>query len=235
MTITLPNFRISALHHKVFWEELMEDYPDLKKLNQIGEQISNIVHEAKKHFRDLQNIDLNMAEIMKIYANFLIYILNDKEQGKQYLEQMRQRIELEGRKHKNIKHDPLNQPKATALVSLREHNLGVIQKANLLFSSLFGYQVEQIQGKNMNVIIPLLFQSYHEQFLIRFKEELHDIEQEDEEGEAGYLGNPQKRFGVTKNGYLMQLNYIVDFNYDEEMFQVEFHVRHGAFDPPGGC
>ncbi len=67
-----------------------------------------------------------MAEILKVYANFLIYVLNDKDQGKIYLEEMREKIEMEGKKHKNIKHDPLNQPKATALVSLKSHNFGVI-------------------------------------------------------------------------------------------------------------
>jgi hypothetical protein len=45
---------------------------------------------------------------------------------------------------KKMKNDLINQPFATVKISLRDDSIGQIMKSNLLFSSFFGYQIDQI-------------------------------------------------------------------------------------------
>ena len=42
--------------HKEFWTELMEETPDLIKLNQIGSRITQTVQTAKSNFAELIKI-----------------------------------------------------------------------------------------------------------------------------------------------------------------------------------
>ncbi len=49
--------KVSAIDHKAFWEELMEDKPELQKLNKTGEKISQWHTKAKYNFRELQKLD----------------------------------------------------------------------------------------------------------------------------------------------------------------------------------
>jgi hypothetical protein len=59
---------------------------------------------------------------------------------------------------------------------LRDDSLGQIMKSNLLFSSFFGYQIDQIQGKSINIILPNILKIYHDSFLLRFNEDILDPE-----------------------------------------------------------
>lgn len=48
-------------------------------------------------------------EILKVYSNYLIFVLNDKDQGKLYLEEINRRKEQLGNKNMNkIKNDLIN-------------------------------------------------------------------------------------------------------------------------------
>jgi hypothetical protein len=43
--------------HKLFWQELSEDNPDLINLSGIGENISKVVTDSRSHFMDLLKIN----------------------------------------------------------------------------------------------------------------------------------------------------------------------------------
>lgn len=66
-----------------------------------------------------------MMEILKVYSNYLIFVLNDKDQGKQFLEEIKRRKELLGSKGLNkIKNDLINQPFATVKISMNDNSIG---------------------------------------------------------------------------------------------------------------
>lgn len=57
--------------------------PDIKKLNSVGEKINNSVFLVESYWDKLQKLNANKPKALKMYARFLIEILNDKERGEE--------------------------------------------------------------------------------------------------------------------------------------------------------
>ncbi|MFM7858096.1 MAG: hypothetical protein ACKO96_40805, partial [Flammeovirgaceae bacterium] len=56
-----------------------DNQDDLTKLNELGSNINKIVEEITNHFEKMQKLRLNDQESIRIYAEFLNDIMNDKE------------------------------------------------------------------------------------------------------------------------------------------------------------
>ena len=83
--------KLSARLQKDFWAELKEDQPDLVKLNVIGSQITRAVPQAKSHYKELLLLTMEIpASIHFAYSNFMINILNEKEEGLKLLYRARE-------------------------------------------------------------------------------------------------------------------------------------------------
>lgn len=68
-----------------FWNYLREDRPDIAKLNQCGSKINQSIAMVEMYWNQLQKLNSNMPKALKMYAKFLIEILNDKEGGQDLL------------------------------------------------------------------------------------------------------------------------------------------------------
>ncbi len=67
-----------------------------------------------------------MPVILKVYANYIINVLNDRDQGRMYLKEMRDRREQEKEQQKNLNNDLLGQPTPCCLIQFTEEERGVI-------------------------------------------------------------------------------------------------------------
>ena len=74
----------AALHHE-FWNYLREDRPDISKLNECGSKINQSIVMVETYWNQLQKLNSNVPKALKLYAKFLIEILNDKEGGQDLL------------------------------------------------------------------------------------------------------------------------------------------------------
>ncbi len=88
---------------------------------------------------------------------------------------------------------------------------------------LFGYQLEELQGKKLDLVLPHLLKDYHEALLERFAELIEGDYQSE------YVGAPQKRFGKSKSGYLLPMHYTVYLMEERDQFFAEFQASDGFF------
>lgn len=80
------NIERTALLHFEFWNHLQEDSPDLKRLSDLGTRIDQQLKIVEFHWDKMQQIYPNTPKAVKLYAMFLIEVVNDKEAGNELLQ-----------------------------------------------------------------------------------------------------------------------------------------------------
>jgi PAS domain S-box-containing protein len=167
-------------------------------------------------------INSSHAQLFKVFGEFCLYVLNDKEKGIELL-QISKRLS-----HKNIlnsQNEPnietlMNEPVANAIVSNKKSDIGQILNINLLFSVMFGYQKDEIVGKKCDSIMPIIFGEFHQEFMLRFYDSIQD-----QNLDSKYVGSDQKNYGKNKNGYIFPINYRVSF-IEETKYFVSFEAEN---------
>ena len=72
--------------HLEFWRELLEETPDIHKLQILGSKITSIVEFTSEMFKTLNDSNQNHVRCLDIYGSFLKDIVNDEAEGQRYLE-----------------------------------------------------------------------------------------------------------------------------------------------------
>jgi hypothetical protein len=67
--------------HYEFWNHLLDDAPDLVRLSQQGAKINTSILTVEDHWKKLSKMSSNTPKALKLYASYLIEVLNDKETG----------------------------------------------------------------------------------------------------------------------------------------------------------
>ncbi len=80
----------SAILHFEFWNHLLDDSPDLMKLSQQGTKISSSITTIEEQWKKLSKMSMNTPKALKLYATFLIDVLNDKDAGNELLAKSRE-------------------------------------------------------------------------------------------------------------------------------------------------
>jgi hypothetical protein len=71
--------------HYEFWNHLLDDSPDLVRLSQQGAKINASILSVEDHWKKLAKMSTNTPKALKLYASYLIEILNDKETGNEQM------------------------------------------------------------------------------------------------------------------------------------------------------
>lgn len=71
--------------HYEFWNHLLDESPDLVRLSQQGAKINASIMTVEDHWKKLSKMSTNTPKALKLYASFLIEILNDKETGNEQM------------------------------------------------------------------------------------------------------------------------------------------------------
>lgn len=72
--------------HLDFWRELLEETPDIQKLQSLGSKITNTVEFTRDQFKKLMDMNPNHIKCLEIYGNFLKEVVNDETEGNKILE-----------------------------------------------------------------------------------------------------------------------------------------------------
>lgn len=72
--------------HLDFWRELLEENPDIQKLQKLGSKITNTVEKNGELFQKLMEMNSNHIKSLEVYGNFLKEIVNDEGEGQRLLE-----------------------------------------------------------------------------------------------------------------------------------------------------
>ena len=71
----------SANLHYEFWNHLVDDNPDLEKLSFQGNKINQSIQSVEDQWKKLGDQSTITPKALRLYATFLIEIVNDKEMG----------------------------------------------------------------------------------------------------------------------------------------------------------
>ena len=164
--------KTSSLYYD-FWSSLYSSHiqgiEDLTKLNEIGNQINKLIKNIDKIFSKLTEIKNNDFELIKIYESFVKNILNDKEKYKKYHNLLMNLLVDKSINIKDIDYSNFNigylnesQESKYLIVSINEDNKGVISNISSKACPVLGYHKNEIIGKNINLLIPGLFQKIHD-------------------------------------------------------------------------
>ena len=88
------NIEKTALLHFEFWNHLQEDSPDLRRLMDLGIRIDSQLKIVEQYWESMQAIYPNLPKAIKMYAMFLIEVINDKESGNEFLQKAKDSVQI---------------------------------------------------------------------------------------------------------------------------------------------
>ena len=170
--------RVALLYYD-FWLALFanncEGKEQFKQLNDIGTKINKLLYQIERNFELIHNIKNDDAEILKLYIFYLKDILNDEERYIEYhhilasistdfnfkineIDYSSYDINYLLKERKDVEY---------LIVSAEEKSKKERKILNMSvgLSSIIGYQPHEIIGKDINILIPRLFQKYHNSML----------------------------------------------------------------------
>ena len=194
----------SATLHYQFWELLIEPGPDLIALRKYGFDIQSLNKEIEDHWKEMQRINPDMPNSLKLYGTYLAEVVNDEEYNNELREKLRN-IDIVKARALNYKSHAANTSDVNAIAqygdscictSGKSEILGKISNCNLAFCRMFGYTLQEMNGMYLGDIMPEIFARYHQEALTKALEK------------KGNWENAKKElniFGKTKNGYIISL------------------------------
>lgn len=196
-----------------FWNLLFESDEEnhkenFEKMSSIGNEIENLIESIHSSFKSIEKTDIIEGSTLKLYCDFLVDILHDKENAQVYqkklsdLENAQNKFDENNLYHLNYKILTQNEEYKYVVAGSENTNFGIIINISISVCAMFGYKKEELVGKHINGIIPDIFEKKH-------GEALH-------KRLINFLKNPMllkaKRtkfshhevFGKTKSKYLVQ-------------------------------
>ena len=192
----------AAQLHTKFWSYLTEDMNDLGKLSEIGSQINSTLALIEEHWERMQRYKQNSAKIIRLYANFLVQVLNDKDGSKELMKSV-----SEGKAYIEDAYDMDNNEELQELnkfteggcgviVAAGDSNLGKINKISMGICSLFGYTKSELIGKDTGILIPKLYADQHKQLVDAGIDKVDDKT----------IYKERHVYGRHKSGYVMAID-----------------------------
>ena len=146
---------------------------NFKKIYSLGSIIQKISKKIEDIYNELVITKANNIEIINLYSEYVEKILEDEEKYEKcekrkkiilsniqsFSENNFFNFDIETLKEKNI--FPF------LIISADLKNLGIIKDCSINLSKIFGYQKEELVGKNINILIPEIFHKKHDSVLIQ--------------------------------------------------------------------
>ncbi|CAD8089763.1 unnamed protein product [Paramecium primaurelia] len=160
-------------YHIEYWRELLETNPDILKLKVVGSKITKKLEQTMIQYQKLQELNSNHIKFLTIYGNFLKEIVNDEDESNRILD----RVQILIKQFQNNKiHDQIrlkygeNANTCIITCSGNFNNMGVVTNCNNEITRLLQFSKSDIMGININCIMPKIYASHHDQYMIDYIE-----------------------------------------------------------------
>ncbi|KAI9091755.1 hypothetical protein DFS34DRAFT_321463 [Phlyctochytrium arcticum] len=194
-----------------FWAELLHRQPSFRRLHHHGAALTTAISNAQQHYTQILKLSPNSPYAYRLYAGFLINVLNDNKQGEQLIE-MADELEGDARKGGSQQFNEFNEDEpenninvgawadnALVTISGELDNLGHVLNVNQVWLKLFGYKKHEILHQNIDKIVPSPFGEMHDLLLKRYLDT----------GRAKVIDRPRQVLGVTGHGTLISVTLCV--------------------------
>jgi PAS domain S-box-containing protein len=184
------------LHHE-FWKELLEESPDIKKLESLGSSITRIVEDSKKQFDVLNELNPNHQKCLELYGKFLKDVVNDDTNGQRIVDRAEKVSRQLNQRQAGEEMTKIDENSETAIITISGNfrQIGTITNSNNQISNLLGYNKSEVIGEKIETIMPKIFADSHDDLLLR------------------YFDNPNQPLNIERTVYAMnKRGYIAPFN-----------------------
>ena len=164
----------SAMLHFEFWNHLQDDSPDLVRLSVQGAKINQSILSVEDHWKKLSRMSSNAPKALKLYATYLIEVLNDKETGNEQMIKAKEAANM--RTNFEFNNAAANQDSDVnsyaqdgtpcVYISGEQDRLGIVNQCNMSLCKIFGYmKKDDILNKNIKILQPKTYSEHHDEFL----------------------------------------------------------------------
>ncbi|CAD8048146.1 unnamed protein product [Paramecium sonneborni] len=164
----------SSLLHMDFWSLLQEDYPDLSKLNDLGQKINNSIVHIEDLWKKMQKSSINLTKALRIYSKFQIEVLQDKEQGEQLLEKSRLLQQQLNQNRNKATTQFMNaediglEALPTIVIATTVDKFSQIINLNKACCNVLAYNKAELLNKKVSQIMPNVFAKFHDKYVEKF-------------------------------------------------------------------
>ena len=169
--------KTSSLYYE-FWSSLYKSHlqgtEDFIKLNNIGERINSLIDLIEENFNKLYRVKNDDIKVLNLYIGFLKNVLNNKNKYNEYKNIITSLSNVDKIQDKEIDYSNFDLKTLNnsdeykyIIISAEEENLGIILNLSLNICQIFGYNKNELIGKNINILIPEIFHKQFEVFLIQ--------------------------------------------------------------------
>ncbi|CAD8043447.1 unnamed protein product [Paramecium primaurelia] len=164
----------SSLLHMDFWSLLQEDFPDLSKLNELGQKINNSIVQIEDLWKKMQKQSTNLTKALRLYGKFQIEVLQDKEQGEELLEKSRiiqQQVGLNRNKATSsfINAEDIGlEALPTIVIATTVDKFSQITNLNKACCNVLAYNKSELLNKKITLIMPNVFAKFHDRYIEKF-------------------------------------------------------------------
>lgn len=172
----------------------------------------------------MQKIKHNDQEVIKYYSDFIADIMNDKDKALIYRSRLNDmecmRLAYDETNLLNIDLNVLSQTDEYQyiVISAQPEKIGNITNISLGVCTLFGYTKSELIGKNIEVLMPEVFQKYHKRILLSKINDYRKNTMTAQQLAKNYKPVFKEIFSFAKNKsrYLIPVNMKVAFIPNEE-------------------
>lgn len=171
--------QVALARQVAFWREMADLKPDITRCHRILGELNKAMATAEADFNTLLELNGQSLLVLRLYAEFTMYIANDSGRAAVLLAEADRLEEQLAKDHEretgatirimeqsNL--DVLADNTAVVTIGATHANLGIISDVNPYTTKLFGYSRFQMERRNISMLIPQPIADWHDELLLRF-------------------------------------------------------------------
>jgi hypothetical protein len=191
--------------HIELWSHLLEEVPDLNHIKELGTTITIYHYKINKTWESINRLpSIHKLKYLIYYGKFLNNILNNRIHGNKLIQISKEISTMIFNRKNDISMLSTDQDLSelflpTIAISGQFENIGQIIKLNTSAAMLFKYNPSELMGKNIKMLIPSIYNRFHNAYLERAVK-ANSLE---------FFAKDRVAFGICKNQYLIGFNISV--------------------------
>lgn len=177
--------------------ELHQNYQTMMSLNPYEVNVLRIYTFAIDKLYNMKS--MAKTNTIRLLQNIKYFLMNDKYKATNFT--LNGNAMKEGEMKVSVKNFHENSDSCVVIVSGLLDNIGEVLYCNDVFKAVFGYEKSEIVGSNINIVIPQPIGNVHNEIVLSFYKK----------GIRYGIDRVRNRFGLHKNGTIINTNYYVLF------------------------